>query len=64
MRIEEIVFNRGYKVTEDGRLLNPSGKIIGCIGKNYHGTSIRVKGEGVSFSTHRLQAFQKYGQSR
>lgn len=63
MKIEQIISERGYQVTEDGRLLNPKGKIIGDVinSNGRKGSCVRVKGKKVNFFHHRLQAFQKYG---
>ena len=61
-RIEQIATKRGYVVTEEGKLLNPKGEEIGSINNTgYIKTSIRVNKKKVSFMSHRLQAFQKYG---
>lgn len=62
MNIEQIAFKRGYIVSEEGKLYNPKGKEIGTVNSHgYIATMIRVKGKKVNFLSHRLQAFQKYG---
>lgn len=62
-KIEQIASKRGYIVTEEGKLLNPKGDIIGeYINTNgYYVTYIRVEGKKTEVYIHRLQAYQKYG---
>lgn len=67
MKIEEYVYNLGYKVTHEGVLINPKGKIInGTLrhkNRKYSMLSFNVKfGEKKkNCCIHRLQAFQKFG---
>lgn len=62
MKIEEIVYNRGYSVSHEGILYNPKNKIIGFVSSNgYLISNVRVDGKRFKFSAHRLQAYQKYG---
>lgn len=64
MKIEQIAFKRGYRVTEEGVLINPKGDEIGVIGsRGYHNSQLRVSGKSTHVSTHRLQAYQKYGEA-
>lgn len=63
MRIEQVAFNRGYRVTEEGVLLNPRGVRVGVpSSEGYITTQIRVDKRRVQFRCHRLQAYQKYGE--
>lgn len=61
--IEEIASKRGYQVAENGLLLNPKLKVVGSLNPTtgYQETNIRLNGKTKHFTTHRLQAFQKYG---
>jgi hypothetical protein len=62
MNKEQIAYEKGYRVTKDGNLLNPKGTKIGSINNHgYEKTTIRINGKGVVIKTHRLQAYQKYG---
>jgi len=65
MRIEYLVYNRGYRVDENGVLTNPKGKEIGRAerwkGMSYHLSSVKIMGRSKKFKTHRLQAYQKFG---
>lgn len=63
MKIEVIASKRGYIVSEEGILYNPKGKEIGNYINNcgYYTTSIKINGKKYDLRTHRLQAFQKYG---
>jgi hypothetical protein len=67
MNIEEFVYSLGYRVTEEGKLINPKGKVInGSIrhkNRKYSTLSFNIKfGEKKkNCCIHRLQAFQKYG---
>jgi len=58
----QISYERGYRVTKDGCLLNPKGKKIGSIStRGYEGTGIWIDKKQQKLYTHRLQAYQKYG---
>lgn len=59
----QIAYEKGYRVTKDGNLLNPKGKVIGnCLdGKGYKKTGIIINKKNIDLLTHRLQAYQKYG---
>lgn len=62
MNREQIAYEKGYRVTKEGQLLNPKGEKIGSINNHgYERTTIRVNGKYVVLKTHRLQAYQKYG---
>ena len=62
MNREQIAYERGYRVTKDGHLLNPKGKKIGCVNSaGYEHTGFNVNKKRVNIATHRLQAYQKYG---
>ena len=58
----QIAYLLGYRVTKDGNLLNPKGIKLGCV--NHHGyeqTGLNVNKKHKNIFTHRLQAYQKYG---
>jgi len=58
----QIAYERGYRVTKDGDLLNPKGKKIGSIStRGYEGTGIWIDKKQQKLYTHRLQSYQKYG---
>lgn len=63
MKKEIIFYKKGFRVDEDGNLINPKGiQISGNI--TYHGyikTGIRYNGKTLNCMVHRLQAYQKYG---
>jgi len=62
MNKEQIAYERGYRVTKDGDLLNPEGLKIGCINsRGYNNTRIGFNEKTLYIATHRLQAYQKYG---
>ena len=60
-------YEKGYRVTRDGIVVNPSGsQIVEMIGNSngmkYKRFGIRLDtGERVCVYTHKLQAYQKYG---
>lgn len=61
MNREQIAYEKGYRVTKDGQLLNIKGRKIGIINsQGYESTMIRINGKKVTIKTHRLQAYQKY----
>jgi hypothetical protein len=62
MNKEQIAYEKGYRVTKEGQLLNPKGIKIGCINSaGYKHTSIKINKKYTNIATHRLQAYQKYG---
>ena len=61
MKLEQIAFNRGYRVTETGTLISSTGKIIQSDKRRYITASFKINGKVHTFYAHRLQAFQKYG---
>jgi len=64
-RIEKVAYDRGYRVTNEGVLMNPEGKPLkGSLNHSgYFRASIRSKKKGKKrpVFTHRLMAFQKFG---
>jgi len=61
MNREQIAYERGYRVTKDGQLLNPKGKVIGNLNdKGYQRTTLKLNKVHI-LHTHRLQAYQKFG---
>ena len=62
MNKEQIAYERGYRVTKDGQFIGLSNKVIGCINSaGYEHTGFNVNKKRINISTHRLQAYQKYG---
>ena len=63
MNREQIAYDRGYRVTKEGQLFNPKGKVIGeyAYSRSYKKTAILINKKKTNISTHRLQAYQKYG---
>ena len=59
---EVIANERGYRVTDKGELLNRDGLSIGSLHRTgYHRFGLKVNGKKCIVHTHRLQAYQKYG---
>lgn len=66
-RLEEIAYNRGYRISIDGSIINPKGKIlkgnIRTANRKYSQLvfTLKVDGKSKHCGVHRLQAYQKYG---
>lgn len=66
MNIETIAYELGYRVSEDGKLINPKGEIIkGCLRHSKRkytclAFTIKVGNKTKHCCIHRLQAYQKY----
>ena len=59
---EAIANERGYRVTDKGELLNPKGDTVGSFANSgYQRLGIKIEGKKKFVHTHRLQAYQKYG---
>lgn len=57
-----IAHRKGYKVLKDGTCINKHGKSIGTKQRRYQYINIRTnESSSAKVYTHRLQAFQKYG---
>lgn len=58
-------FNKGYRITETGKIITPTGNSlkerISNTGTGYQVFGMRHYGKVVNVPFHRLQAFQKYG---
>ncbi len=55
-------YNKGYRCTRSGNMINPKGNKIGFVASSgYVGTNIRINKKSFHICAHRLQAFQKYG---
>lgn len=64
MEKEQIAQSRGYFVSELGVLLNKNGIQVGNISSNGRITAKLRHNKGfITFSAHRLQAYQKYEES-
>jgi hypothetical protein len=65
---EKIAYDKGYRVTLNGDVINPEKNKIGYIvNSGYENITIKYKDETINkikhlkVATHRLQAYQKYG---
>lgn len=56
-----VLYKRGYRVSEDGILYNKNRVEVGSVQGRYHRIGIRINKKKVFINTHRLQAYQKYG---
>ena len=64
MRNETSAFNKGYRVTEGGRLINPNGcELKPHCDNGYLYFKIKTPESIKKIKVHRLQAFQKYGKN-
>jgi len=62
MNREQIAYERGYRVTKEGQLIGLSNKVVGCDNsKGYEKIHICINKKYKNLLTHRLQAYQKYG---
>lgn len=59
---EKIAFDKGYRVTPEGKLLNPKKKEIGSLDKQgYKKFTLQIDKKCFMVYAHRLQAYQIYG---
>ena len=59
---ERLAIEKGYKVTDEGILLNAKNKPIGSLDSSgYQRVTLRFNDKRPVIYTHRLQAYQKYG---
>jgi hypothetical protein len=59
---EKIAFDKGYRVTPEGKLLNPKNKEIGSYDKQgYKKFTLQIDKKCLMIYAHRLQAYQIYG---
>lgn len=64
MNKEEYLLKKGFIVTEEGKFLNPKGKEITSLNDNgYIRVTLRYQNKNIICKAHRLQAYQKYGDS-
>lgn len=66
MKIEEIAYIKGYRIHDNGEIINPKQEIIkgGLFSSNrmkYKRFSIRYNEKVLKVKVHRLMAYQKYG---
>lgn len=55
-------YNKGYRITDSGKILNPKGiEISGTLNEKYKTFSFRFFDKSRSLKVHKLQAYQKYG---
>lgn len=66
-KLETVAYNRGYRVAENGDIINPNGKVLsGSIrtpNRKYSQLvfTLKIDGKSKHCGVHRLQAYQKYG---
>jgi len=61
-------YNKGYKINKEGNIINPKGKLLRGFTQEYKGyvckyLNLRFENGFCTFSIHRLQAYQKFGES-
>ncbi len=61
-RNEIIAYNLGYRVNKKGDLIGLKGNPVGSLSNGYYKIKIRIKDGYINCLTHRLQAYQKYGE--
>lgn len=58
-----LAYEKGYRITEDGKVINPNGKEVkGSINEGYLEIGIRVDKKTQKLKVHRLQGYQKFGE--
>lgn len=64
MKREEIFYSKGYRITENGTILNPKGlEIQGYTdSRGYKRLKLHIGEKYLECDVHRIQAFQKYGE--
>lgn len=59
---EKIAYEKGYRATEDGKVIGMKGEPVGFYSQNgYLRFKFRDNGENRHTHAHRLQAYQKFG---
>jgi hypothetical protein len=63
MKNELIAIEKGYRISNDGQIINPKGVIInGFLNRRgYLSISLRLNGKYFKCDAHRIVAYQKYG---
>lgn len=62
-RLEAVAYAKGYRVTEDGRLLNPAGRqLAGAVSDSGY-PRFRYAKKSAQVFAHRLAAYQQFGDS-
>jgi len=61
-KLEKLAHERGYRVSDEGVVSSTKKENIGYMFKGYHFLTIRVDGKCRNLRTHRLLAYQKYGE--
>lgn len=57
-------YEKGYRCTKEGTVISHKNRSVGSINnEGYHYFTIRVMGKNRKVLSHRLQAYQKYGES-
>ena len=59
---EITAYKLGYRVNEKGDLIGLKGNPVGSLSNGYYKFKIRIKNGYINCLTHRLQAYQKYGE--
>lgn len=63
MKNEILFYKKGYRITEEGNIINPKGEdIVGGVTNGYKHFCTRLNSKPIMCRAHRLQAFQKYGE--
>tara|TARA_B110000971_G_scaffold156400_1_gene159759 strand:+ start:198 stop:677 length:480 start_codon:yes stop_codon:yes gene_type:complete len=60
-RNEVKAYNLGYRVNKNGELIGLKGNPVGSHSGGYYRIKIRENGKFINCLSHRLQAYQKYG---
>jgi hypothetical protein len=60
-RLEKLAYERGYRVSDEGIVSSTNKKNIGCMRNGYHFLTMKVDGKNKNIRSHRLLAYQKYG---
>ena len=60
-RLEKLAHERGYRVSDEGIVSSTKKENIGCMRNGYHFLTIKVDGKCRNVRSHRLIAYQKYG---
>ena len=63
MKLEKLIFEKGYTIDKDGNVYNPDGiKLNGRDKNGYRAIGIRINERKIDVKVHRLQAYIKFGE--